>query len=160
VTANGASLGGSTYYNDFVSVQLMFCVGSSTFDCTVSSPNYGMVSYYLSGIANGTPRDYFCFNNGIPNGACSEALYPVGSSDTASIDFTSFSTTPMGVQNIAFQSVDYATSGDGSTVSLESYADSFYLTNVVPEPPSLLLLGTALAALAVLLQGTRSESCR
>lgn len=150
VTANGASLGGSGYYLDFLTVTVYFCVGSATFNCNLSSPNYGVIEYSLAGnyyTNQPTVANYVCYNNG-DDGYCS-SLTSSGTSSTVSINLTNYSGLAHGTEMIGYETIVNMTSSDGSKVSVGSALDDFYETYEAPEPSTFALAGVALIAIAL-----------
>jgi PEP-CTERM motif len=151
LTVGSPSLGGGIANGSQLNVYLEFCVGATTFNCNITSPNFGEIRYAL--IANGTTThvsNFICYNNGATsNDPCLGTLTSIGSSTTISINLASYFTTTHGTQTIALDnSVSYDTE-TSNTVSVASVEDTLTEANEAPEPSTFLLLGAALAGLAV-----------
>lgn len=131
-TSNPANAGNT------IEVKEQFCVGASTFSCTSASTDYGYIEELVTLKTTGSPTiaDSVCYNNGATS--CTA---------TTSLTLSGLDATSIAIEDsVSITRVSNA----GVDIFLTGFTNDINQNAELPEPSTLVLMGTALAGIGIL----------
>jgi len=137
ILTDGTVQGNSLSAGDVIMTEEQFCLGAASFTCTTGSSNYGYVEITETSKSSGGYTTVFTVCT--PGASGCTVSHP----GAASISFAA-AQTEIGIEDTVTIST---VSGQARTVYIDSFDNDFM---DAPEPPTFLLLGTALLGVGLL----------